>query len=303
MNWYTEKTIEMYRRRGMISILLSGIKYTFLKGSKLLLKLSDEIPTTICQSKLIEKNNIFKDMHKNRRCFIIGNGPSLRKQNLSFLNNEITFASSAFWKHPIIKEWQPTYYCIIDPLFFDGSDVMNDFFYKLTSKINNSLFFIPQYSKKIVEEKKLLPINKTFFIAFRNDLDMVVPSMIDLTSYLPKIKSVVQLAIIIALYMGCTPIYLIGFDHDWLSHRGMDRHFYTGKTVNNHKKATGDLKDNSYKAEIESVLKLWQGYESLLRYSIKKNVKIINASNGGFLDVFKRIDYDSIFNISESRYP
>ena len=141
MNWYSEKIIEMYRRGGIISILLSGIKYTFLKGSKLLLKLSDEIPTTICQSEIIEKNKIFKDMHKNCRCFIIGNGPSLKKHNLSFLKNEITFAVNAFWKHSITKEWQPTYYCFADSVLFDGSDIMRNFFKDMFSRINNSNFF------------------------------------------------------------------------------------------------------------------------------------------------------------------
>lgn len=296
MNWYSEKAIEMYRRGGIKSILLSGTKYTLLKCSKLLLKLSDGVPITIYQSKLLEKNKIFKDIHKNCRCFIIGNGPSLRKHNLTFLKNEITFTVNAFWKHSIIKEWQPTYYCFADPIYFDRSDAMNDFFYKLSSNIKNSTFFIPHYSKIIIEKRELLPISKTFFIAFRNELSMTSPSEIDLTGYLPKVINVVQLAIIIALYMGCTPIYLIGVDHDWLSHRSNDRHFYTGTDVNNHKKISGSLANEPYKITIEKVLKLWRGYENLSRYSTKRDIEIINASKGGFLDVFKRIDYDSIFN-------
>jgi len=296
MNWYVEKTIEMYKRGGIISVLLSGIKYTFLKSSKLLLKLSNEIPTTIYQSKFVEKNNIFKDIHKNRRCFIIGNGPSLRKHNLSFLNDEITFVLNAFWKHPIIKELQPNYYCIADPLFFDGSDAMNNFFHKITLKVSNSLFFIPYYSKKIIEEKNLLPIDKVFFISFRNDLCTKVPTKIDLTGYLPAVINVAELAIMTAIYMGCTPIYLVGFDHDWLSHRSKDRHFYTEKTVDNHKKASGTFKNISYMVTIKAVLKLWQGYENLSRYSSKKGINILNASKGGFLDVFERVNYESIFS-------
>jgi len=296
MSWYSEKTIEMYKRGGIKTVLLSGTKYTLLKCSNLLLKLSDNIPITIYQTKLLEKNKIFRDVHKNCRCFIIGNGHSLRKHNLTFLNNEITFTVNAFWKHPIIKEWQPTYHCIADPIFFDKSDAMSDFFYELSSKIKNSTFFVPHYSKKFIKKRKLLPISKTFFVAFRNELSMTVPSEIDLTCYLPKIINVAQLAIMIALYMGCTPIYLIGFDHDWLSNRSKDRYFYTGKTVNTDKKISGNLLNEHYKITIERVLKLWQGYENLSRYSTKKNIEIINASKGGFLDVFKRIDYDSLFN-------
>src|SRR3972149_208804 len=71
---------------------------------------------------LLHNNIKFLQIHKNKRCFIIGNGSSLKKQNLSPLKNEITFVMNAFWKHPIISEsWQPTYYCFADPATFDGT--------------------------------------------------------------------------------------------------------------------------------------------------------------------------------------
>ena len=33
----------------------------------------------------------FKDKHLGERCFILGNAPSLKKENLSLLKNEIVF--------------------------------------------------------------------------------------------------------------------------------------------------------------------------------------------------------------------
>ena len=39
----------------------------------------------------IERLAALKDIHKGQRCFIMGNGPSLKNTDLSKLRNEITF--------------------------------------------------------------------------------------------------------------------------------------------------------------------------------------------------------------------
>ena len=42
--------------------------------------------------------------------------------------------------------------------------------------------------------------------------------------------------------------------------------------------------------------RLWQNYKSLKRIAEKKHIKIYNATNGGYLDVFERITYEQIIN-------
>jgi len=302
MNYYKEKIREMYNRDGITSLFLASVKYTLYQTAILISNFANSIPISIINNKLLKENRRFKNIHKNKRCFIIGNGPSLKKHNLSLLKNEITFVVNAFWKHPIIKEWQPTYYCIADPVFFDGSGIMRNFFENLFLGVNNSKFFIPQYSRKLIKNNKLpFPKEKTNYIAFRDDLCRKTLTSIDITNYIPGVINVTELAMMIAIYMGCTPIYLIGFDHDWLSHRSKDRHFYKEETVSNHKKATGTFKNISYIVTIKDVLKLWQGYENLSKYSNKKGINILNASKGGFLDVFERVKYESIFSQNNNK--
>jgi hypothetical protein len=74
----------------------------------------------------------------------------------------------------------------------------------------------------------------------------------------------------------------------------MDRHFYDGKTVEGHPQAHGDLNLISYKADAKAVVDLWSGYEALLRLSSLRGIDILNATNGGFLDVFHRVDYEEV---------
>lgn len=241
----------------------------------------------------LRKNLKFKNIHKGKRCFIIGNGISLSGQNLMPLAKEITFVMNAFWKHQVISSrWQPTYYCFADPVTFDGTDPWKNFFKMLSKKIFNSTFFIPYYGKVITEKQKLLPIEKTYFVSFKNSHDNI--PAIDLTNDIPSVQSTSQLAVEIAIYMGCSPIYLLGMDHDWLAHRGKDRHFYEGKTVENHSIAYSDLSRDSYKNELESCLKLWKNYEYLKIIANKKGIKIYNLTEGGFLDVFPRKNYNEV---------
>lgn len=58
----------------------------------------------------------FKNIHKGERAFIIGNGPSLNNMDLSYLNNEITFASNSFFLMLKEIDFVPSYYNVEDPL-------------------------------------------------------------------------------------------------------------------------------------------------------------------------------------------
>lgn len=231
---------------------------------------------------------------EGRRCFVIGNGPSLRRQNLQLLKSEITFVSNGFWKHSVIEYWQPSYYCFADPLIFTGATVMNSFFEQMMRRIKYSQFFVPYDAKNIIESYGLLPADKTRYVKFKGSLGQDELSNLDLTGSMPGVINVIQLAIMAALYMKCSPIYLIGLDHDWLSHRGDDTHFYDGPTVNGYTSNLA-LGQYSYKHLMQCQLILWNGYEKLRAYADGQGIEIINATDGGFLDVFRRINFSHIF--------
>jgi hypothetical protein len=102
-----------------------------------------------------------------------------------------------------------------------------------------------------------------------------------------------------ALYAGCSPIYLLGFDHDWLAHRGLYTHFYPQKTLENHAVAHGDLGKYPYGVVIESMLRLWRGYQAIGQYADLTGQRIINCTHGGFLDVFDREEYENVIGSTD----
>ncbi len=251
---------------------------------------------------LLERNARFRGCHQGTRCFVIGNGPSLNSQDLSLLTGEITFVVNAFWKHPVLDRWQPTYYLLSDPLYFDGSELAREFYANLRARVNSSTFFVPHYGQDLIERESLLPVDSTHFVAFSGELEDGLRG-VDLTRPLPGIGLVTQLAIMLAVYMRCSPIYLLGCDHDWLAHRGTFRDFYPGVDLPNHPGINCDLGAREYDLVMELSLKGWRGYRRLGALAESAGVKILNATEGGFLDVFERVGYETLFDSKESALP
>lgn len=255
-------------------------------------KLDRVIVLSQSEKKVLKRNQQFKDKHKGQRAFVIVNGPSLAHQDIEPLSNEITFAVSGFFKHEVIKKWQPTYYSICDPLFFNGSEQSFSFFKEMRKSIDSSTFFFPLFAGYKANTKlNLTPLDKTFYIASAGQPN----SNIDMTSVVQGFQSVSSFALAQAIYMGCSPIYLLGFDHDWLAHRGMDRHFYKGGILKDNEANTKTLAElYTYESELKTCLKLWKNYQGLNRAAKKRGIKIYNATQGGYLDVFERAQYEEV---------
>lgn len=62
-----------------------------------------------------------KDVHYGKRCFIIGNGPSLKVEDLEKLGSEYTFSANRIYKVFNKTGWRPTYYLAVDPNFIRTS--------------------------------------------------------------------------------------------------------------------------------------------------------------------------------------
>jgi hypothetical protein len=247
---------------------------------------------TPSERKILLRNLQFKDKHKGKRAFVLVSGPSLKQQDISRLSSEITFVVSGFYRHEVVRTWQPTYYCIIDKLFFNGSDTSRKFFEQMNEVIKRSTFFLPLYrGYKSNQKFRLLAEEKTFYVATAG---LPGPS-IEMDGVIQTFASVSAFALAQAIYMGCSPIYLLGYDHDHLAERGVDRHFYSGGTMAGAAGNSRPLAEKySYDQEMTAYLLLWRNYRSLKRAAHRKGIKIYNATHGGYLDVFERWAYEKI---------
>lgn len=62
-----------------------------------------------------------KDIHRGERCFIVGNGPSLKVEDLHLLQDEFTLASNRIWLAFDQTAWRPTYYTLCDMVVARGN--------------------------------------------------------------------------------------------------------------------------------------------------------------------------------------
>lgn len=245
------------------------------------------------EKEILKRNRSFKNKHRGKRAFVIVNGPSLKQQDITGIGSDITFVVSGFFRHEAIKKWQPTYYCFIDKSFFTGSDAMVNFFKQLNEVIKTSTFFLPLYrGYKANQEFSFLDKDRTFYVATAGQPNQ----KLEMDDVIQSFHGVSAFALAQAVYMGCNPIYLLGFDHDYLANRGIDQHFYSGGTIQGMKANTQTLAERiPYDDEMRANLHLWQNYRSIKRVAKKRGIKIYNATIGGYLDVFERANYEEIF--------
>ena len=65
-------------------------------------------------SKNIDILKSFFKKYENKRCFIVGNGPSLNIADLESIKNEITFGFNRIYYMFDKTDWRPTFYCSED---------------------------------------------------------------------------------------------------------------------------------------------------------------------------------------------
>lgn len=248
---------------------------------------------------LLKRNEQFRNRHQGRRCFVIGNGPSLKEQDLSPLAAEITFVVNYFHLHPIISQsWQPSYYCLSDPAYFDGREPIESI-REIVTRVPAAPIFVPHYAHDFIQKSPVLPSDRTYYVGLCGGLEDEWTDIPDFTRLTPGAQTVVQLSIMAAMFMGCSPIYLMGLDHNWLAEGGLPTNFYSQQEVKNQPQNNASIW--TYKSLMEAMITIWRVYEMHQRIAARHGIKIVNVTRGGFLDVFERANYEQVARINPAQ--
>ena len=206
-----------------------------------------------------------------------------------------TFAASGFYKHPVIEKWSPTFYFFMDKAYFSENDALAKYYHEFYERISSETTMIAPihrgkyfFSKSKAQEKREM-------VYFASAGDNPLGRECDFGIVIPKLYGTSALALAWAVFCGCNPIYLLGFDHDYLANRGVDKHFYEGGTISGGELTNIALADrNPYDLEMLMNYKLWQNYRWLADCAKRNGQTIINCTDGGYLDVFPRKDWETI---------
>ena len=233
-------------------------------------------------------NRELKGKHVGKRCFVVGNGPSIRTQNLKLLKGEITFFVNRAFLHPDYEYIQPTYHIFVDPKLQTGEWPI-DFLDQVAEKNPNVTFLLsakfcndPKF--QIYKEKYNIYWIETSMILtrfFRGEFDL---------STISVGGAVVESGIIASIYMGMKQVYFMGVDGNGLCYNliGKESHYYGSNPEDLTKDVLTISKDLYF---MSMSLRKWV---YLANYCIKKNVELVNLTNGGIIDVCPREDFEKL---------
>jgi hypothetical protein len=220
----------------------------------------------------------FKNKHQGKRCFIIGNGPSLKNTDLSLLKDEVTFGLNRIYLLFDEIGFETTYHVAVNKLVLEQTS-------EELSRLS-----IPSFVSWDSQDA----------LKFRRNMMYLRPVHLSGPRFFKNIDdgiwegaTVTYVAMQIAFYMGFEKVILIGVDHS----------FETKGKPHTTVVSQGD-DPNHFSPHYFGEGFRWQLPDletSELAYRIADHVftssgrDIVDATVGGKLDIFTKVDYESLF--------
>jgi hypothetical protein len=223
----------------------------------------------------------FHDRHKGQRCFIIGNGPSLRQTDLSFLKGEVTFGLNRIYLLFPEIGFKTTYLVSVNDLVLE--QCAGDF-----RALDLPKFFTWRARRWFSTDPR------TIFM----DTDYTGPENFSANAAGRVFEgfTVTYVALQLAFYMGFDEVILVGVDH----------HFTTQGPANTAVVSAGDdpnhFSPNYFGKGFKWQLPDLEGSERAFRLAKSAyeaaGRKVLDATVGGKLKVFQKVSYSELFPIN-----
>ena len=241
-------------------------------------------------AKHYEKTNYGKELKKyknkfeGKRCFLIGNGPSLKAEDLQTLHDhkEITFAFNRIYNIFDQTKWRPSFYISQDEKMLFGCQ-------KIVDKLDLPVKFIPI---QLNWYHDIAIHDAIYFNMLYHQGDTPLFSN-NIAKQIYCSSTGMYTAVQIAVYMGFKEIYFIGVDHHFhISQNNKGEIVIDDKVKDYFTDKYNSDKENLY---IPNTEKSTLTYIAIKEQCQKRNIKVYNATRGGKLEVFPRIKFDDLF--------
>jgi hypothetical protein len=218
-----------------------------------------------------------KDVHRGQRCFVIGNGPSLKNTDLSLLKDEYTFGMNRIYLMFPELGFSTTYFMTVNSLVIE----------------------------QCAEDIRALPIPK--FLSWRSrHLIQPVDDMIFLhTTYTGEGFSrdargriwegatVTNVALQLAYHMGFEQTILIGVDHNYTSQGKPNTTVVSQGDDPNHFNA--QYFGKGFRWQLPDLDTSEKGYLLARQAYEEAGRQVLDATVGGKLTIFKKVNYNELF--------
>ncbi|MCG9022853.1 DUF115 domain-containing protein [Laribacter hongkongensis] len=234
---------------------------------------------------LIRENKIFKDIHKNDRCFILGTGPSLNllsQDERQKLSAEILFGVNSYYRSDIASALVPTYYALLDERY--RQDLSRFFAEVVTRFVDAPPIFIADYRAQKIIENLNLEKPQVYIYAKKYPTDMVSD---EISKNIYVTMNVVSNCILVASYMGFKEIYLLGCDYNAFCSVGGLGHCYDDK-----KDPDVILYDLAFFLKYYWITT--EFHYLIAQFAKRKGIRVVNLTPGSLLDAYPRASVSSV---------
>lgn len=244
------------------------------------------------KSTFYENIKSLKNVAKGKRCFIIGNGPSLTIKDLELIKEEDCFACNRIYGLYENTKWRPKYYGIQDPKVLKTIVELGE----LEKAVDGSEFsFFPYHLRNnfanLLNDNRIQLFYKRYISIYTKDgthKEGFIPFSSDLKDGLYDGMSITYGLMQIAVYMGYSEIYLLGIDHNYTIKKGV---------VDSGKSYAEGIRPIDMSKQLLPELKICEiSFREARRYMESTNIVIKNATRGGNLKIFERIELENILD-------
>lgn len=237
------------------------------------------------QKKLMNLHNIYA----GKRCFIICNGPSLRPDDLTkiYNNNDISIGMNAVAKIYEQTPWRPTFLSVTDDIVFtDKHKKMVE-----ECECDFKIYDATRYLKSRNAKGELL------YLTFDESPQLLdKPKFgIDALHKMPSIGTSAYSVIEFAVFLGCTELYILGCDMSYAVNVNRNGDITYNDTGKEH---FYSREKDAHSTSLETPNPTWQleiAFDYIAAYAKEHNLNIYNATRGGRLESFPRVDFDDLF--------
>lgn len=237
----------------------------------------------------IAKNEKEIGCFAGKRCFIIGNGPSVKTEDLSLLKDEIVFTVNDMYLYEQFTELNTDYHLLFDPLYFqDIEDVVR----RINDKCLTPPIIITSTSGKRNMKGSALP-NHILCLESGFDIDYLSYVGLHIDGLLPYYCTVIQYALSLAIEMGFNQIYLLGCDCTGIQNfierkQGESPKAYCFEMGQEDEQRVANATMMSSEHAFFEWYHIFKSYRLLNTVAQNRGVQIVDLTGSGILDIFPK---------------
>jgi len=227
----------------------------------------------------VHKLECYQNMHANQRCFIIGNGPSLRQTNLKLLRDEFTFGLNRIYLLYPELGFTTTYLVAVNDLVLE----------QCAGEMQSLALpkFFTWRSRRWFRHDPSLTYLDTDFTGEEDFCPNIMGRLFE--GY-----TVTYVALQLAFHMGFKEAILVGVDHNFVTQGNANQAIISQGDDPNH--FAPNYFGKGFKWQLPDLAGSERAYKLAQQAYEKAGRRVVDATIRGKLSIFPKVEYNTLFN-------